>query len=88
MRFVELSAQEEHQPIWQPLPANMLPPGGVATEDFLGYSPIPRLHAECRQTLRIGHFEEGDDIAGRLRYNPALFIRCNNELEKLSDLSE
>lgn len=57
MRFVELSAMEEHQDEWQPLPANLMPQGGIATTDFLGYVPIPRLHAEGRETLRIGHFD-------------------------------
>lgn len=85
MRFVEQSALEDPQDNWIPLPANLMPEGGVATSDFLGYSPIPRLHAEGRQSLRVGHFEEGVDISGRLRYNPALFIRCNSELENLSD---
>lgn len=85
MRFVEISSLEEPQVDWIPLPANLILQGGVATSDFLGYSPIPRSHAEGRQSLRVGHFEQGDDIASRLRYNPALFIRCNAELEKLSD---
>lgn len=85
MRFVELSAMEEHQDEWQPLPANLMPQGGIATTDFLGYGSIPRLHAERRETLCIGHFDEGDDVAGRLRYNTALFTRCNTELDKLSE---
>lgn len=76
---------EEHQDEWQPLPANLIPEGGVATHDFLGYGPVPRLHQEGRETLSIGNFEEGDSIAGRVRYNPANFTRGSVELDKLSE---
>lgn len=38
MRFLELAALEEPQAEWIPLPANLMSQGGVATNDFLGYS--------------------------------------------------
>lgn len=85
MMFVEVSALEDPQEDWIPLPQNLIPVGGVATRDFLGYSRIQRLHPEGRQSLQVGQFEEGDDIDGRVRYDPALFIRCNTELAKLYD---
>lgn len=85
MRYVEVSALEGELEDWIPLPQNLIPAGGVATRDFLGYSRIQRLHPERRQSIQVGRFEESDDIAGRVRYNPALFIRCNTELAKLSD---
>lgn len=62
-----------------------MPEGGVPTRDFLGYEEIPVLHAEGKEVLRTGRFEDGDGVAGRIRYNAGLFLKCNAELTRFMD---
>lgn len=71
-------------PEWDPLPAALLPDGGVSNSNFIGYAPLSRLHPDARDAIARGTFEEGDDIAGRLRYNGNLFLKTTNKLNSLS----
>ncbi|KAG8274918.1 hypothetical protein J6590_097457 [Homalodisca vitripennis] len=88
MRYVQIAAQPGPPPDqlenW-PLPNALMPQRGTTTRDFLGYLPIPAPHQEGKEALRVGIFEEGDNIAGRIRYNAALFTKVNTELMRLED---
>lgn len=85
MRYIEVSSAERPPPDWDPITPELAPEDGIPTRDFLGYLPIPRLHAEGKQTMRAGRFEEGDSITGRIRYNAELFTKGNAELSKMKD---
>lgn len=52
MQFVTLSSQPHPPQHWTHLPEDMLPEGGVATPDFLGYNPqLPTLHNEGKESF-------------------------------------
>lgn len=78
-------ASRAREPVeWDPLPIPLLPPGGVPNENFIGYAPMEPLHPDARDALSRGSFEEGDDIAGRLRVNGNLFLKTSSKLNSLS----
>lgn len=68
---------------WDPLPPDLMPPGGEPNSNFIGYAPIDVLHPDARDALSRGSFEEGDDIAGRLRVNGNLFLKASGKLASL-----
>lgn len=82
-RVIESRAIEPPQQ-WNPLPEQLLPVGGIPTPNFIGYAPITRLHPDARDAITRGAFEEGDDVAGRLRFNGNLFLKTTNKLNSLA----
>lgn len=77
------SREREPQP-WNPLPDALMPPGGVPNQNFIGYAPVTALHPDARDALSRGTFEEGDDVAGRLRVNGNSFLKTTSKLNTLS----
>lgn len=82
-RVIEQRALEPPEQ-WNPLPEALLPEGGMSNSNFIGYAPTVRLHPDARDAISRGTFEEGDDIAGRLRYNGNLFLKTTNKLNSLA----
>ncbi|KAL4721583.1 hypothetical protein ACJJTC_018544 [Scirpophaga incertulas] len=63
-----LNSRRQHgEPEIPPLPAVMIPAGGVPNENLLGHGPLDLLHQEARQRIEGFDFPEGDSEAARLR---------------------
>lgn len=69
---------------WDPIPRPLFPPDGTPNENFIGYAPMEVLHPDARDALSRVSFEEGDDVAGRLRVNGTLFLKSTSTLNALS----
>lgn len=68
-----------------PLPAVMIPPGAVATENLLGHGPPDLIQIEARQRIEGFEFPEGESEAARLRVCPELMSRVNTVLFEMKN---
>lgn len=81
---VILSRQAHPPAEWDPLPEHLMPEGGMPNANFIGYGPLTPLHPDARDAITRGGFEEGDNVAGRLRINATLFGKCTEKMNSLS----
>lgn len=71
---------------YDPLPAGLAPPNGVATANFLGYyTNNRRLHAEC-----LAFYDQFDNywaegLGSRIGYNAYLWTKMNAALQSIKD---
>lgn len=84
MNRVLNSRRAPNAPEIPPLPPVMIPPGGIPTENLLGFGPPDILHQEARQRIEGFDFPEGDSEAARLRICPELMSRVNTVLFEMS----
>ncbi|CAG9566689.1 unnamed protein product [Danaus chrysippus] len=82
---VDLPKSSPGQPEIPPLPAAMIPAGGIPNENLLGHGPPEILHPEARQRIEGFEFPEGDSGAARLRVCPELMARINTVLFEMKN---
>ncbi|XP_017764647.1 PREDICTED: uncharacterized protein LOC108554033 [Eufriesea mexicana] len=71
---------------WNPLPAGAFPTGTVPNENLLGYKKkVERLNPEGLQAIANPEFQEGDNMAGRLRISSQFNARVSGTLQRMKD---
>lgn len=77
------SRRGPNDPEVPPLPADLVPAGGVATRNLLGHGPPDIIPAEARPRITGFDFPDGDSVAARLKICPELMMRVNTVLFEL-----